>query len=437
MRKVWAIIRREYTSRVHTKGFVIGTIAFPLLMIGFSVVPVLLAMRDARPSHVVVVDAGAEEFARRLERELAAVPLKDGSTERRFLVRRVEAPGRAEAVRDSLVRLSGVEDADSASAVDGILVVTPEGTAAARLTYYGTNVGSPRAMNVLENAVERTLRLDRLERAGIDPAVLQGVMQRLRLETVRLRDGEITGESGEAAFFLAYFMAFLLYMVLLLYGTQVMTSVIEEKTNRIFEVLASSVSPFELLLGKVLGVGAVAMTQLVAWVGSAALLLNNREAIARLIGAPVETATSLPLPTIGLDLFVVFLLFFLLGFLFYASAFAAVGAACNTVQETQQAATPLTMLIAGGLIAMFALLNDPNGTAGLVMSLVPPLAPFVVPVRFSLTSVPLVEVILAALVMLGGVLALVWIAGRIYRIGILSYGKKAGFAEMVKWVRAA
>jgi ABC-2 type transport system permease protein len=437
MRKVWAVVRREYVSRVHTKGFLIGTIAFPVLMVGFSILPILLAERDTKASRVVIVDGGAGAFATRLERELTAVPLETDSQTRRFVVQRVEAAGRVEQVRDSLVRLSGVEDADSASQVDGILVVSADAASSARLTYYGTNVGSPRAMRVLERTIENGVRSDRLERAGISPEVLQSVLQRVRLETIKVRDGRITGESGEAAFFLAYVMAILLYFVLLIYGTQVMTSVIEEKNNRIFEVLASSLSPFELLLGKVLGVGAVALTQLVAWAGSAALLLNNRVWIAERLGASADAATALQLPTIGGGLFAVFLLFFILGFLFYASAFAAVGAACNTVQETQQAATPLTLVMAGGMISMFALISDPNGSLGEILSFVPPLAPFVMPVRFSLASVPLVQVLLAGLVTLAGVLLLVWVAARIYRIGILSYGKKASFGDMLRWIRTA
>jgi hypothetical protein len=174
-------------------------------------------------------------------------------------------------------------------------------------------------------------------------------------------------------------------MALLIYGMQVMTSTVEEKTNRINEVLVSSLSPFQLLMGKVLGVGSVGLLQLSIWAGTAYVLSSQRERIGRMLGAGPEAVAAMPIPVIPAEVFAVFLLFFVLGFLFYAAAYAAVGSACNTVQETQQVSAPLTVLIVVGLMLMFRLLDEPSGTMGRIMSLVPPFAPFVTPVRNSLS----------------------------------------------------
>jgi ABC-2 type transport system permease protein len=224
-------------------------------------------------------------------------------------------------------------------------------------------------------------------------------------------------------------------MTLLLYGIQVMTAVIEEKSNRIVEVLVSSLTPFQLLLGKVIGVGAVGLVQLGIWGGAGfyvTTVLGGRS------GEPAAGgAAQFSLPQISMDLVVVVLLFFILGFFLYAALYAAIGAMCNSQQEAQQANTPVTMIIALGMISMFALINEPSGTLARVLSFVPLFAPIVVPVRFAIAPLPAVEVALSVLCMVAGILFVIWVAARIYRVGILSYGKKPSLGELWRWIRTA
>lgn len=436
MRKVLAVIRREYVARVRTKGFVIGTIALPLIMVGFTILPIMLARRDVGAKRVAVVDASTNGLGRELAEALSAARRGKGPDGKlRYQVVRVDAAGRLDAVRDSLIRRVGI-GADSAGALDGLLIVSDDALSGGKLAYLGENVGSPDDMGALERTASAVVQHARLAQAGLDERVVGQVLAPVNLKTLKVTKGQLTGESGEASFFLAYIMSFLLYLVLLLYGAQVTTSVIEEKTNRIFEVLTSSLSPFELLLGKVVGVGAVGLTQMGIWAGTAALVTNNVDRIATLLGAP-EAAAGLSLPTVSPALLGIYLLFFVLGFMFYAAAYAAVGASCNQVQEAQQAATPLTLCVAAGLFLMFALLNDPNGTLGRVLSLVPPFAPFITPVRYSVSPLGAGEIAVSLAAMLVGVAAMVWVASRIYRVGILSYGKKASIVEMMRWVRTA
>ena len=235
---------------------------------------------------------------------------------------------------------------------------------------------------------------------------------------------------------LAYVMGFILYFAMLLYGVQVMNSVMEEKTNRIAEVLASSVTPFQMMLGKVVGVGGVGLLQLGIWGSTAMLVTTYRAPLARLFGASPDALTAVKLPSVRPDLLAVFLIYFVLGFLLYAAAYAAVAAMCNSQQEAQQANTPVTLCIVAGFMAMFSLLNEPSGSLARTLSMIPVLAPFVVPVRYSLAPIPIAELLLSMALTFGGMLLVVWIAGRIYRVGILMYGKRPKLSEIWRWVRS-
>ncbi len=435
MRKLWAVVRREFIERVRTKAFVIGTVLGPILLGLLIMLPILLQRRQTTPTQVVVVDAASGQFGRRVEGTLQSA--RRGSltqARRRYDVTRVGAENRLEEVRDSLIALTGLSD--TLHAIDGLLIITDDALVSGKITYLGSNVGSLTDMAVLENSLQRVVQQERLERAGVDPGVVRHAVGRVELQTAKVTEGTLTGESGEASFALAYVMSILLYTSLLLYGIQVMSSTLEEKSNRIVEVLVSSLTPFQLLLGKVLGVGAAGLFQMGIWAGTATLLTTYRVAVAGLFGVPPEVVAQLPIPTMTPALLLVFLVFFLLGFFLYAAAYAAVGAVCNTLQEAQQANTPITMTIAAGMICMFALLNEPNGTLARVMSLIPFLSPFVVPVRYSIAAVALPELLLSVAVTALGMIATVWVAARIYRIGILMYGKRPTLKEVGRWVWA-
>ena len=435
MHKLWAVIRREFSTRVQSKAFVIGTVLGPVLMGFMMVLPVLLASRETEAKRIVVVDAANGQFGLELERALAA-DRRSGAADAkpRYSVTRVAAQERLRAVRDSLVPLTGLAR-DTVHQIDGLLIATEEAVESGRIEYLGDNVGSFGDMQILGRIVEGVLRTERLQRRGVDPVLVREASGRVNLETSKITEGRETGESGGASFALAYVMSFLLYFSLLIYGIQVMTSVIEEKTNRIMEVLASSLSPFQLMAGKVIGVGAVGLLQLGIWVGTAMLLSANAVAIAGLFNMPPEAAAQMPIPAISGSLLVVFLSFFLIGFFLFAAAYAAVGAMCNTVQEAQQASTMLTMLVAVGFISIFSLLNEPNGALAKTLSLIPFFAPIVMPVRYSLTSIGILEVLTSLAITTATMVLIAWLAGRIYRVGILMYGKKPKIRELLHWVR--
>jgi ABC-2 type transport system permease protein len=437
MRKLWAVIRREFQTRVQSRAFVISTILVPISMTFMMVLPILMENRATAPKHIVVIDAASDQFGLELEQALADSKRGTGPEARlRYVVSRIAAPGRLAKVRDSLVPLTGLAK-DTVYNIDGLLIATDSSILTGKVEYLGDNVGSPSEMSALQTTVDQVIRAERLQRRGVDPAVVKAASGEVDLQAFKIKQGRRTGESGEASFILAYAMSFLLYFALLIYGIRVMMSVVEEKTDRIMEVLASSLSPFQLMAGKVVGVGAAGLLQLGIWIGTAMFLSANAVMIAGLFNMPPGSAAHSSIPAISPDLLVVFLLFFLVGFFLFAAAYAAVGAMCNSIQEAQQASTVLTMLVAVGFISVFSLLNEPNGTLARVFSLIPFFAPIVMPVRYSLTSISPLEVLTSLSITILGMLLVAWIAGRIYRVGILMYGKKPSIKELIHWVRAS
>jgi ABC-2 type transport system permease protein len=432
------VIRREFVERVRTKSFLIGTFLVPLMMGLFAYLPQVLARRETGARAIVVLDGSSGSAGERVIAALDAARIGEGETSRpRFVARRLDAGGRMDRLRDSIVSLIGLRKG-ALDSPDGLLILTEEAVGTGRLIYLGSNVTSFRDMSALERTLEPVLREERLRRQGVDQSVVEAAAVRLDLQATKVTEGRVTGQSAEDSFWLAYIINLMMYMTLLLYGIQVMTAVIEEKSNRIVEVLVSSLTPFQLLLGKVIGVGAVGLVQLGIWGGAGfyvTTVLGGRSRPGELVAN--GAAQSFSLPQVSMDLVIVILLFFILGFFLYAALYAAIGAMCNSQQEAQQANTPVTMVIALGMISMFALINEPSGTLARVLSFVPLFAPIVVPVRFAIAPLPAVEVALSVLSMVVGILVVIWLAARIYRVGILSYGKKPSLGELWRWIRTA
>ena len=440
MNKVIAVIRREFVERVRTRSFVIATVLFPVFIIGMMFVPALLLTRTSGAKRIAVIDATRSDLGARVEAALAAATRGEGPDSKpMYDPVLVPAGDRLLEVQDSLIPFTGLSKrkaAESPVNYDGLLLVTEDAVLTGAITYLGANVGSPADMRLLERRVQPLVLSERLEREGVDPGVVMRAMGPVNMITKKVADGRLTGESGEASFFLAYAMSFILYFALLIYGIQVMNSIVEEKANRIVEILASSLTPFQMMLGKVLGVGSVGLLQIGIWAGTASALTTWRMEIAGFLGLPTEGLANIPIPTMPGDLLVVFLLFFVLGFLLFAAMYAAVGAMCSTVQDTQQVQFPVTMLVIGGLMSMFALLNDPNGSLAEILSLIPFFTPFVIPVRYSISPLGMETLALSVAVTVAGMLVITWIASRIYRVGVLSYGKRASMKDILQWVRA-
>jgi ABC-2 type transport system permease protein len=417
VRKVLAVIRREFIERVRQKWFWVMAALAPVFFGALVIVPTLL-MTKGGVKHIVVVDGTTTTFGVELTARL--------DRESSFVAVRVPAGSRT---TDSL--MTAVDSKE----IDGFLIVGDAAVDSGKAMYRASNVSSFVTIGTLEHVISEMVNARRLEREGVNPALVQKARIPLRLDSKKVSGGKETGESAGQSFALAYFMGIILYMAILLYGINVMSSVLEEKTTKIVEVLVSSVRPFQLLLGKVLGVGAVSIFQFLIWGVSTRLILSQR---AKLFGAnPGGGNSPFELPHVTGGTAAIFIAYFLGGFLLYSAMFAAVGAMSSNEQEARQAQQPVVMLLVASFISMFAMLNDPGSPLSVTLSMIPFSAPIAMPVRWAAGNLPLSEVALSLGILTVSILGVTWVASRIYRVGILMTGKRPNIKELVRWVRAA
>ncbi|MFA6229765.1 MAG: ABC transporter permease [Rhodanobacter sp.] len=438
MKKIIAVVRREFVERVRTKAFVISTVMLPVFIVLMAVLPGLMMSGTDRTSRVAMVDASGIDLGQPVREAMLAEKLSDKPDARPRYSVQVFPASTAElaSVRDGLIGKTGFSKNKQQDTWDGVMVLTADTLASGKLEYYGGNVGAVQSMSQLQRTVSNALATVRLGKSGVDAALVKKAMAAADMDTTKVSDGKLTGQSGKDSFLIAYFMGFILYISILLYGQQTMTSVIEEKTSRIMEVLTSSLTPFQMLLGKVLGVGLAGLTQMAIWGGSVFVVSSKGAEIGSMLGMGADAVQQSPIPSMPPGLLVVFLLYFALGFLLYGALYAAIGAMCNTIQETQQYAIFVTVFIIVGFFSVFSLIKDPTGGLGVTMSYIPFFAPFTMPVRWSMSSVPPLELALSLGLMVVTLLACVWLAARIYRTGILMYGKKPSWGELWRWIRA-
>ena len=434
MNKIFAVIRREFIERVRTKAFILATFLLPIFMVAMMVLPAVFMQTGERQQRLALVDGTTDGVGVSIEAGLAALRFEGGAP--RYTITRIDAADRLAAVRDSMVALTGFSKKERPESFDGVLVVTDETYTDGTAEYLGANAGALDVLSNMRGTISGILTQTRLARNGVDPMVVTRALAPARIESRKVSNGVETGESGAASLALGYGMGFVLYLAILLLGQQTASSVIEEKTSRIMEVLASSLTPFQMLIGKIIGVGATGLLQMSIWGGTLFVLTTKREMIGSLLGVDAGVLQSMPIPSMPLDVLLVFLAYFALGFFIYGALYAMVGSLVNSMQEMQQFILPVTLPVIIGFFGMMAVINDPEATLGVVFSYIPFFAPFVMPVRWAMASVPAAELAISLAAMVLGVLGAAWIAGRIYRIGILMYGKKPTFREIGRWITA-
>jgi ABC-2 type transport system permease protein len=427
MAKLWAIIKREYLERVRSKWFVIATLFGPIFFSAIIIVPAWLSSRSKATSDIyntTILDATANGFGHRL-----AVNIAGDST----------IPGRMPEVR--VVPPSMLTRAESTATHEvmqkektGYIVVDQQTLAGERARYAGSNATSIADMSQIKGAIRETILASRLEKVGLDNSRMKEItFIPLDFSTERITEKGRAG-SGIASVVFGFAIGFLLYASIVIYGQTIMSGVLEEKTTRVAEVVMSSVPTDTLLAGKVLGVGAVGLTQQIIWIVTTYALLKLRAPIMAKLGAP---AMSFTLPDISLGAGIIFLLFFLFGFIFYSSLFAAVGSSVNSESEARQAASPLMIMIISTAVFIQPVLLNPTGTTARVLSLVPFSSPIIMPIRMAVIGIPPLELAASLGFLAIGCLAALWLASRIYRVGLLMYGKRPTIREMARWVTYA
>ena len=427
MNKFWAVFRREYLERVRSRWFIVATLAGPLFFGSIIIIPMVLAGRakpSAEASHIVVLDATGTDLGRRVARVLRGGPFGDSLA---ATVRAV-APAELPAAESLAVReVIGHERT-------GYLVLDSQASDGGNVRYAGRNASSMRDMAMLTAVVRQGVIAQRLEQAGVDPArAAELTADSGKVDAERITDRG-RGGSGELSAIFAYGLGFMLYSMIVIYGNVILRGVVDEKSTRVTEVVVASVSPDTLLAGKVCGVSAVAMTQVVAWAVTSTVVYRARGLVMQRFGVD---APAVQLPAISVGMAVALALFLVLGFAAYAALYAGMGAMVSSPDDAQQAALPVTMVVVCAVVLIPPILLEPSGMLARIGSWFPFTAPILMPVRMSIIQVPWYEVGLTLLGVAAAAAIAVWLAARVYRVGLLMYGKRPSLAELARWIRQA
>lgn len=424
MAKLWAIVKREYLERVRTRWFVIATIFGPVFFGSLIIIPAYMAKKSKASTeftNTIILDAtrvgiGQKVATAMREQRATGSAVPD--------VRVIEPAALTQAESTATKQVMKKQ-------ASGYLVLNDQTLKGEEIRYAGRNATSLQDMERLKAIVRQTLLSERLVDAGVkSDQVKELTFMPLRMSAVRITDSGVGG-SGTVSIIFAGVVAFLLYMSIVLYGQNVLRGVLEEKTTRVAEVVVSSVPAETLLAGKVLGVGAVGLTQQIIWVAASYIMFKARAPLLAKFGV---TTTPFQMPDISIGLALLLLLFFLLGFTFYASLYAAVGSSVNTEQEAQQAVQPLLVMLVATAVFINPILVNPTSKTATVMSLLPFSAPIIMPLRLAIGSVPWIDLVGSLIALAASCVFAVWLAARIYRVGLLMYGKRPTFREMGRWI---
>ena len=450
MRKLLAVIKHEYRKIVLKWSFLIGTLLFPFLMAGFAVVPAIIMSLKGEPTRIVIVDRSgkiAPRIKENLSREKieakAEKAAKDSikefnATQQEKMERGAEQMAEGFDFVEYSVDDKSLDqirrellDKVADNKIDAYLIVPPNFEAPdAVFEFRSRKAGDFVASGSFRDAVNDAVRSQRLADASISETKLHELSQAVNFDEKGL-DERGEEKDSEGTFVAAFIIGLMIYITLAIYGQAIMSAVVEEKETRIAEILFSSTSPFNLMLGKLIGVGLAGLTQLAIWVVSAVAVVAF--GMAGLSAAGVDFS----MPTITPLMIVLFFVFFLLGFFLYASIFALIGSMVTTVQEGGQFAFPAIMILLVAFYFSFAVIRDPNSDLSFWVSIAPFLAPISMPVRILAEMPPFWQIALSALLNLVAIAGVVWLAARVYRTGMLMYGKRATIPEVLKWIRRA
>lgn len=426
------IVGREFRARVRKKSFIITTLLMPVLMIGLMVAPALIMeYSQGEQKRIAVID----------ESGLVAPQLQSD-----------------EAVAFETIDLAVEEARNSLADHFAILYIGSDILSnSSNVRLYANASTSIMLEEQITSQIEQVIENEKLKAYQIDnlDQILAEVETHVSMQTFRNDKTEEEAQSGQSSIVataLGYILGFVLYMFLLIYGAMVMQSVIEEKNSRVLEVMVSSVKPFQLMMGKILGVASVAIVQVAIWgvlifgVGSFVLpQLMPAEAMMGAEAMEAGVATNVDPEMLQVvsamtdsaylaKIFICLILFVFGGFLLYSAMFAAIGSAVDSVQDAQQLQTPVMLPIILGLLMMLAVINDPNSPIAFWFSVIPFTSPIVMMARIPY-DIPMWEIVLSLVLLYASFMIMVWLAAKIYRVGIFMYGKKPSLKELWKWMR--
>lgn len=415
----WPIIKREYLSRILTKGFWIGTAIVPLMIFGFTVLPSLLMSRTkSSPEPVRIVDALGDFFP------VLQESLKKSSGEEKNPPVQLE-PLNGRSLDQVRTELNGRTEKGE---IQGYFVIDQKVLDDNELIYYAKNPTSALSGDILRSSMREAVTKYRLAKLGLGGEAVESAIRRVGLEIKKATNDPNKQESGIATFFLSFAMVFFMYMPLIVYGIYILRGVLEEKSNRIVEIIVSSVTPFQMMIGKIIGIGAVGLTQIAIW-GAFALLLSLPQLAALL------SIKSGSIPSLSTASLVFFPVYFILGYFLYSTIYAGIGSMFNSDEDAQQMMGVANMFLIAPMMLILPVMKNPNGALATGLSLFPFFAPILMYLRINIQTPPAWQLALSIGLLLATILLMIWLVSKIYRVGILMYGKKPTIPELIRWLR--
>jgi ABC-2 type transport system permease protein len=446
MTKFFAVVKREYVQRVRAKMFIVTTVLLPVVMSLFVMVPALILNIEAGgPLRVAVIDQTGKMYApleaafltEESEEEAAEEASPDSQTSTATRRGRSRMGSRSFQLTEVKTDDRSVDEAKAeldrqllAKQLDGYVILPPDFIATGKAEFFNNNPGDVLSGSILTGSLTRALREQRLVEANVAEETRKDLFRRVDLETVKIGAAGAERDAG-GSFVLVFGVGFIMYLAILMYGQVILGAVIEEKETRIAEILFSSVKPFTLMMGKLVGVSLVALTQLCIWgtAFSAFALYGVSALMSR--GIPAK------LPSIPFSHYIYFALFFLLGYFIYATIYALVGSMVTTAQEGGQLAMPIILILVVSFYLFLPVSRSPDSTFSFWVSMLPFSSPVAMLVRIVTQTPPFWQIAMSLLIGFGTALLIMWFASRIYRVGMLMYGKRASLPEAWRWVRQA
>ncbi len=430
MHNIWLIVQREYLERVRTRSFIVLTLLIPAIMTVMMVLPAKLATLGQKAQHIVLVTS-SRQFGETVRKHLLSAAETSNENQHGS-----ETVARRAAPRQDVIDV----DADpteskrtllrsevASGAIDGYLWLTDQAIAAGKVTYYSRSLADFGESSFLSRELNQVILFARLTKDGLAPEQVDQTLKPVKVSSVRIERGREVKGSGGGKFLEVAVMALLLYSAVLFYGISVMRSVLEEKNSRVLEVLLSSATSTELMTGKLFGVAAVGLTQIVVW-----SVMAGAIALPSLAMNPAYSDLE-----IHPGVLAAFGIFFLLGYLLYSAMYAVIGAITTTEQEGQQLQFVIVIPLVISLLMMVTVVRTPNTPAVVWMSMVPFFSPLLMFVRIVVQTPPLWQIVLSALLLALTTAGTMVLGARIYRIGILIYGKRPTLPEILKWLKYA
>ena len=438
--KIVTVIKREYTTRVKSKGFVASLFLMPVLMCGLVALSSFLAIMEGKTEEMrklAVIDETGEIFE----------PMQEAIAKHRTFQHKGELVYQLHRETATTEEKTALQERIRTKKLYAYLEIPKDVFANADVRFYARTVTNSNVQNALRRIISDIVRDKRFAESGYSRREVSQLMRSVGFNAYAVKSGkgkdggakvESSIETG-ARLGLGYILVFVLYMFVLIYANAIMRSVLEEKTTRIVEVIVSSIKPHQLLLGKLVGVCSVCLTMFAVWVVFGVLLVMNIEPILGIFGIDgLPTPLILVIETVkasGTEILTYFFIYFIIGFFMYSTLYAVVGAICSSEEEAQQTGVPLTMLVVIPFVLMFQLFRIPDSTLSVLLSHIPFFSPILMFMRINVLMPPLWEILLNILVMCATVLLVTLISGKIYRVGILMYGKRPTLGQLWQWAR--